>query len=300
MKITKQLWCVFLILILASAVSVVAQDPDTDGDGVEDAIDCAIQDPLFSVPQYTDRDNDGVRDSNLIAGCNNGEVQPGFTKNENGPDNCQNVANDNQLDTDRDGTGDTCENINQYQDLKDQFNSYEDDYRSLKRKYTNALDNNDDSGIRRYENSLDDLDDDLQDLGDDVDDLIQDIRNEPNEDDLQDKLENLNDDISDLQDKITDVLQSEDRYHDDRYYQVYDHQTIAPTAAMTAPVAALPARAQVTVEAYPYNPPTSTASVAASQSAGLSFDDLRSTMWLFAGIVILAGLIVFMVAVLLR
>src|SRR3989338_1615224 len=128
MKITKQLWCVFLILILASAVSVVAQDPDTDGDGVEDAIDpdddndgvldrndCAPLDVtrFASVTEFADADSDGVRDNTIpVNACTSGDAELEFTLNPNGLDNCLNVANANQLDTDHDGTGDECDNTN--------------------------------------------------------------------------------------------------------------------------------------------------------------------------------------------
>ena len=93
--------------------SVVAQpSDDSDGDGVNDALDCAPNDgSVFRDQAYPDADRDGVRDSASLQtiNCYGTTVPSGFTLNTDGVDNCPNVANPGQQDSDGDGRGDACE-----------------------------------------------------------------------------------------------------------------------------------------------------------------------------------------------
>jgi hypothetical protein len=95
--------------------------PDTDGDGVEDALDVC---PGVSDPSQADLDDDGIGDA--CDDCPN-EFNPtqqdtdGDTIGDacdpdidddgvpNGADNCPSVSNPDQLDTDDDGIGDACD-----------------------------------------------------------------------------------------------------------------------------------------------------------------------------------------------
>ena len=76
--------------------------PDTDGDGVADAVDNCPDD---ANADQTDTDGDGIGDA-----C---DPTPTGDADEDGiddaEDNCPNVANPDQLDTDGDGIGDACD-----------------------------------------------------------------------------------------------------------------------------------------------------------------------------------------------
>ncbi|MFZ4576678.1 MAG: kelch repeat-containing protein, partial [Phycisphaerales bacterium] len=86
---------------------------DGDSDGTPDAADCApANNQVWRRLAYPDPDTDGIRNSTTLvdAGACFGNTAPsGYTLNENGPDNCLNVANPDQLDTDTDNQGNACD-----------------------------------------------------------------------------------------------------------------------------------------------------------------------------------------------
>lgn len=91
---------------------VDASTTDYDGDGVDDADDCAPANSAASieVTQYVDADSDSVREnSSEVTGCTSGSAQSGYTFNQNGPDNCPTAPNSDQADSDGDGAGDVCD-----------------------------------------------------------------------------------------------------------------------------------------------------------------------------------------------
>ena len=83
-----------------------ACDANDDNDAAPDSSDCAPKNAsAWRNRAYPDADRDGVRNStSLVAVSCFGQSAPaGSTLNRNGPDNCPNVANSNQADTDKDG-----------------------------------------------------------------------------------------------------------------------------------------------------------------------------------------------------
>jgi hypothetical protein len=87
---------------------------DTDGDGIEDAVDNC---PNISNVFQADDDGDGIGDAcDPTPGCGGcGQIaceQPGDSDHDgigDAYDNCPNVYNPQQLDSDGDGTGDCCD-----------------------------------------------------------------------------------------------------------------------------------------------------------------------------------------------
>lgn len=82
LPVALHLLCASALLVAGPALAV-----DSDGDGVDDALDNC---PLVWNQSQADMDNDGAGDA-----C----------------DNCPTITNVDQADTDNDGVGDACETV---------------------------------------------------------------------------------------------------------------------------------------------------------------------------------------------
>ena len=99
-----------------------ACDADDDDDGAVDGSDCApLDDSAWQNQAYPDADGDGVREEVTAeeVSCFGDVVPAGYTLAENGPDNCADVANANQLDTDLDEAGNACDDDDDDDDIPD-------------------------------------------------------------------------------------------------------------------------------------------------------------------------------------
>lgn len=93
----------------------------------------------------------------------------------------------------------------EYEERKDQYSEYDNDFYSFKRKYERAQDNNDLGELKRYEDKLQDLEDDLDSLLERVDNLEEDVE-DTDDRDLLNHIRDLQEDIESLQDKVSRVL----------------------------------------------------------------------------------------------
>ncbi|PIZ51552.1 hypothetical protein COY27_03190 [Candidatus Woesearchaeota archaeon CG_4_10_14_0_2_um_filter_33_13] len=216
-------------------------------------------------------------------------------------DNCVNNANLDQADKDTDGIGDVCDPIDntipvdsdyeEYKGYKEQYDDYEDDYYYFKKKYEQAIKEDDESDIKKYENKLDDLDDNLKDLKKDVSDLIDDLEDEDDKDNnLLDDLDDLENDIAKLREKISDLVNGPAESVTNTYSSTYG------TGAATINTATAANEPEVEVQSLDL----STLNHQAQEPAQNGWDDVRSTVWLLAGIVVMIAVVLFFLALLLR
>ena len=189
-----------------------------------------------------------------------------------------------------------------YKDLKSEFFDDEDDYLFYKGKYRSASFDSEAKELGKYEYKLESLDEDLKDLRDDVRDLISDVEDKAScsgKSDLLDDLDDLKDDISDLREEIVELLAEE----------VAAGKGVA--AAYVAPAnynSQLPVenkaateKADVVVSTLSVGPkaPTAAAVVAVSENAS-SWQEMRQTVWLVAGLVVLLAVVLFLLGMLFR
>ncbi len=178
---------------------------------------------LILVDYAIERINDYIDNFSLISDSDRDGVS-------NSEDNCLNIANADQLDSDNDDLGDACDfypndatnggtiddtpsnltsDEEKYQALENRYNEHYDTYRDYKRKYNDAVDDDDERDIEKYEDKLNDLDDDLDVLIDDINEFVDDLEDDETtseERDIISKLENLEDDVDNLKEKISDLF----------------------------------------------------------------------------------------------
>jgi hypothetical protein len=259
------------------------EEVDSDNDGVIDENDdCAnttagatVNANGCSTEQLTqDTDNDGIVDS---------------------ADNCPSNANHDQADADSDGVGDVCDTTpngetdpveddktpqEQYDEMESEYESYEDDFDYLEKKYKRALRLNDDDDIEKYDDKLDDLDEDLKDLEGNIGDLIDELENEDNiDEDLVKELEDLEEEVEELRDDIDVVLDGEEDNSQDTVYSPPQQRPSNPVNPVVTPILL---------------PELSTPEV---QSAN-TWEDVRSVAWLAAGIIVLVAIVLFLIGAL--
>jgi hypothetical protein len=179
----------------------------------------------------------------------------------------------------------------QYQNLKDKYNKDDDDYSYFKKKYENALNNQDSSNTKKYKTELQDLLDEVKDLKSDVNDLIDTVESKDSKNkDLLNKLDDLLDDVKKLQNKIEDALnQSKNPYA--------QQSTYVPPAVST--LKASEDKVEVQKLNMPALKPTVPAVVAPVET-GADWSQLRYTILLISGIVVLFAVILFLLGLLMR
>ncbi len=179
----------------------------------------------------------------------------------------------------------------QYQDLKDKYNKDYDDYSYFKKKYENAVDNQDSSNTKKYKSELQDLQDTVKDLKSDVNDLIDTVESKDSKNnDLLDKLDSLLSDIKKLQTKLDDALnQSKNPY--------------AQQQSTYVPPVSTPKTNADTVEVQKLNMPVlkpAAPVVTPVVETGADWSQLRYTILLISGIVVLFAVILFLLGLLMR
>jgi predicted nucleic acid-binding Zn-ribbon protein len=176
--------------------------------------------------------------------------------------------------------------------MEDKFqDDYEDEFSTLRRKYERAVEEDDNSDIKRYENKLEDLEDDLKSLDDDLENLeddVKDAEDTSNEDfdDLLDDIENLMEDIKDLRDNIDDVLSGK---------SISASSASQPTQNFVVPPQNNDFTGAVTIEPLDLQLPSTTSNVPEVNSG---WSNVRNVAWIAAGIVVLLAIIIFLIAVL--
>jgi len=273
-------------------ISEVISSPttDDDADGVPNSTDNC---PLAANPDQTDTDHDNMGNSCDTDDDNDGDVDTA--------DNCPLLSNSDQADIDHDNLGDVCDTTNnnqntttnltadqqKFKELDAQYTSLKDDYNNYKKKYNNAVDDDDTGDIDKYENKLLNVKEDFNDLRDDLDTLENKVENRDVEDkDLLNDIEDLIDDADNVVSKINTLLD----INDNRSSPYTDEETFVPAVVPTTPTA--PA---VVYEQLPLNLVPS-ATIADSSIVGDNF----SLLWLGAGIVVVLVIIVFLLALLMR
>jgi hypothetical protein len=223
-------------------------------------------------PVEEDSDNDGIVDSE---------------------DNCPTDANADQADADADGIGDVCDDTDNtpktdrqlYEEYQADYENYYDDYKYYKGKYRDAIEDDDEDDIEDYENDLEDLDDDLKSLDNKIEDLIDDVENENDvDDDLVHDLEELEEDVEKVREKIDDLLKEADEDN-------------SQSSNVVIPVASNTNNAQPSVVIETLEVPN--LNQAQEVDTTSNWGGVREAAWLIAGIVVLIGVILFLLALLL-
>ena len=216
-------------------------------------------------------------------------------------DNCPLLSNSDQADVDHDSLGDVCDATNnnqntttnltadqqKFKELDAQYTSLKDDYNNYKKKYNNAVDDDDTGDIDKYENKLINVKEDFNDLRDDLDTLENKVENRDVEDkDLLNDIEDLIDDADNVVSKINTLLD----INDNRSSPYTDEETFVPAVVPTTPTAPAVVYEQLPLNLVPSAP------ITGSSIAGDNF----SLLWLGAGIVVVLVIIVFLLALLMR
>jgi|GEM_PF-3286889 len=163
----------------------------------------------------------------------------------------------------------------EYSDLTERYTDYRSDYLNHKEYY--------DYNEYRYDRNLRELRGDFYALERDADNLIEDIRDADGSDSLADDVRDLKDDAQSFQDRIDDLLNSEDYTYDHYGYLAKEVPKSVPEPKVTVQPLSVYVQ-QPTKQA--------SAEVVPSQD--------RSLIWLGAGIVVIIALIMFLLALLFR
>ena len=147
----------------------------------------------------------------------------------------------------------------------------------------------DTSNIKKYKNELNGLDKELKDLNDDLEDLKEEVDSLNDGEDLYEDIDDLQNDVEALRTKIKNVLDGETAKESTTQINT---NTIKPAAINEQQQA-------VEVQRLSTMPGVIGANEEANAQSGDNWEDLRTKALLIGGIVTLAAVIVFLIAIVL-
>jgi len=177
-----------------------------------------------------------------------------------------------------------------FQDLKNQFDVYEEDFSEYEDNYVKAVKKSETSNINKYKKKLKKLDDDLKSLDDKLDNLLTEVEKLPGMSGLESDIEDKIDDIKSLRQDIKDVL--------DGKQKTSGNSSTLSTNQVTGATKPVSSEKEVVVEKLPTLP--GSVSTFTSEPAEVEPTTSFGMMaLLIGGVIVLIAVIVFLLALLL-
>ena len=177
-----------------------------------------------------------------------------------------------------------------FQDLKNQFDVYEEDFSEYEDNYVKAVKKSETSNINKYKKKLKNLDDDLKSLDDKLDNLLTEVEKLPGMSGLESDIEDKIDDIKSVRQDIKDVL--------DGKQKTSSSSNTLSTNQVTGATKPVSQEKEVVVEKLPTLP--GSVSTFTSEPAEVEPTTSFGMMaLLIGGVIVLIAVIVFLLALLL-
>ena len=170
----------------------------------------------------------------------------------------------------------------EYEDLENEYDEYRRDYRDAQR-------DNDQRDLDRYERKLENTLDDVEDLLNDIEDLINDA-DDANRDTIEDDAKDLEDDAKDLESDLKNLLKDEDSSTSVSARRQSTTSTGSQASEFVQRLANTPEPANnVVVEPFTFEKPA-----VVEQTS--SWDSIRATAWLLAGLLVFIAVVLYLIA----